>query len=202
MTMTSDRVILLGMMVMVGLGLVLAGDTPEQDPEPPRYRPEWRFDPMTGLPIEKPHAIPERTPKQVVLAFFKAYTTSDRQGLADCLALEQLLADIMTEGVMKAEGLQPEMKKVIRQKLTDRATRVLVPAILDILTSPEMKKAYPPPEDLGAKKLDAMFREEIIGDRARLVPSRAIPGASMTIRLQKIDGHWKITHLPGVMGEE
>ncbi len=201
MTMTSNRVILLGTMVMVGLGLVLAADKPDDDKDTPRYKPQWRFDPMTGLPIEKPHAIPERTPKQVVLAFFKAYAASDRQGLADFLALEQRVADIMTEGVMKAEGLQPEMKKVIRQKLTDRATRVLVPAILDILISPEMKKAYPPPEDLGAKKLDAMFREEIIGDRARLVPSRAVPGASMTIRLQKIDDRWKITHLPGVMGD-
>ena len=162
--------------------------------------PTWRYNPWTGEAIDRDEDVPDRTPVEVLRAFFDGYRRRDKEVIGDCLALERILADIVNQGIDRTEGLTPKVRKVLKEKMVKESTRRLAPVVLDVMVSPEMMKEYPPPDRKDIAMIDRLYKQEVIGDTARLIPGSGLQKGADIIVLERIDGRWKITRLPGIMG--
>jgi len=179
-----------------------AQDAPESGAaDPPKIDPSWNYNPWTGEPIVRDDPTPDRTPVEVLRVFFDGYRRRDKDVIADCLALEKILADIVNQGIDRTEGLTPKVRKVLKEKMVSESTRRLAPVVLDVMVSPEMMKEYPPPDRKDIAMIDRLYKQEIIGDTARLIPGSGLQKGADIIVLERIDGRWKITRLPGIMGK-
>lgn len=162
--------------------------------------PTWRYNPWTGEAIDRDEDVPDRTPVEVLRAFFDGYRRRDKEVIGDCLALERILADIVNQGIDRTEGLTPKVRKVLKEKMVKESTRRLAPVVLDVMVSPEMMKEYPPPDRKDIAMIGRLYKQEVIGDTARLIPGSGLQKGADIIVLERIDGRWKITRLPGIMG--
>jgi len=164
------------------------------------FAPDWKFCPWHGTRIGAEVArrdIPERTPKETVLAFFQAYQKGDRQGMADVLDLESILEDWLSESLGRWKGLPPELQELMSGGAAPQMAEALAPIVLDILASREMRETYRTSTEIIGKAL-AQYEVQEEGDRARLNPRSLVMRdfASQRFYLRKKDGHWVITRLP------
>ena len=128
----------------------------------------WKYCPWCGVKVPgKPGDIRVRTPKGVVLEFYEGYEKCNREKLRQTLDLEGILAGLIGRAIDRMEDVSPEIKTVFKRKLMPQASRALVPAVLDVLTSEEMKRQFPPPENISKKAIDLYYHEEIVGDTIR-----------------------------------
>ncbi len=157
---------------------------------------DWNYCPYDGTRIFEVSEIPYRTPKQVVLAFYKAYAEKDTKTLAQCLDLEYFLREAISVAIDGMEGLSPEVKATFKAKLIEPTTRALIPAVLDVLVSDAVAREFPIPEEVSSKALEVFYAERIEGDIARFVPLRGSP-FNQEIVLTKRGGRWFISRMPG-----
>jgi hypothetical protein len=162
----------------------------------------WNYCPWCGVKVLKKSAgIPVRTPKGVVLEFYEGYNEANREKLRQTLDLEAILSGLIDRAIDRMEDVSPEIKTLFKRKLMPQASRTLVPAVLDVLASDEMKRQFPPPENISKKAIDLYYHEEIVGDTATLIPIRAEPGHRReegTFVLKKRGKIWLIRQIPGM----
>jgi hypothetical protein len=87
----------------------------------------------------------------------------------------------------------------MKEQAAPRMAQILTPIVLDILTSEEMRKTFPPdivrPEDLLK-----LYYLQVDGDRAWLNPSRLLPAgssfAAQRFELRRKDSRWFIIRMP------
>ena len=99
--------------------------------------------------------------------------------------------------------LTPKMRLALRKHLSKEAPRVLKPLVLDIITSPQMLKDYPPPTNVSEKLIDVLYKLEMVGtgdDEAHLVPMQGTDGDNIgtIIIMKKVNGRWMIHRLPSL----
>ena len=166
-------------------------------------QPDWQFCPYDGSPLERPDSdiIAGESPKGVVFRFYQAYPDRNRDGLAACLDLEGILTDLLNRGLDQLEELTPEIRQILKEKLTPTMSRAMMGSLLDVLVSDQMQKEFPPPADVSRNSVDLYYHEEIVGDTATLRPTRAAElggrseGSFVLVRKEK---RWVITKLPGM----
>jgi len=157
---------------------------------------DWNYCPYDGTKVVQVSEIPKRNPRQVVLAFYKAYAEKDTRTLAQCLDLEYILSNAISVAIDRIQELSPEVKATFKAKLVGPATRVLIPAVLDVLVSDAVAKEFPIPEEFSSKALEIFYTERIEGDIARFIPLHGSP-FDEEIVLTRRNGRWFISKMPG-----
>ena len=166
------------------------------------FQPGWKYCPWHGARIGTEVAdrpIPVRDPVQTVLAFFEAYRKPDRQSMSEVLDLETILGDWIGESLKRWEGLPPNLRTLMQeQAVLQQMAQSLTPIVLDILTSQEMRKTFPP--DIGRPEdLLKLYYLQVDGDNAWLNPNPRLAGTDFSAHrffLRKKNGHWVITRMP------
>jgi len=158
---------------------------------------DWKYCPFDGTQVLETTTIPERTPTEVVLAFYKAYAERNKEELGRCLDLENILSSAVVEAIDGMKGLSLDVRAVFKEKLVAPATRALIPSVLEILVSDAIAREFPSLEEISAKALVAFYTEKIEGDRARFIPLQGTPFGREIVLVNR-NGRWLITKMPGL----
>ena len=172
------------------------------------FQPDWKYCPWHGKRIgteRAPGPVPYRDPKETVLAFFQAYRDAEKdpigaqQVMLQVLDLKSILSEWLTASLDRWDGVPAELRRLMKEQAVPEMAEALVPIVLNILTSPEMREAYRPEGGLTQDFLK-LYYLQVEGDRARLNPSSRLLArgsfAAQTFHLRKKDGHWVITRMP------
>lgn len=172
------------------------------------FQPDWKYCPWHGELIgtgQPPRPIPYRDPKETVLAFFQAYREAEKnpaqaqQVMLEVLDLESILSEWVAGSLDRWEGLPTKLSRLMKEQAVPEMAQAMVPIVLNILTSPEMREVYTPQGGLTQDFLK-LYYLQVEGDRARLNPSsRLLPRgsfAAQTFYLRKKEGRWVIIRMP------
>lgn len=158
----------------------------------------WKFCPFDGAGVATaPVSASDDTPQEVLLKFFEAYRDGDAQGIAQTLDLQGIVSTMIRRGV---DDIGPEgVRSVLRKDFSDDASRAIVPVILRVLTSEEMREKYPiPGELLHARAINMTYRLEKSLGKATLAP--AVRGIATPVHFRQRNDHWVIAEFP-VLGK-
>jgi len=154
----------------------------------------WKFCPFDGTAVgPAPVGAVDDTPQEVLLKFFKAYRDGNSDGIERTLDLQGIVSTMVRRGV---DDIGPEgVRSVLRKDFADEAARAIVPVILRVLTSEEMRKEYPIPDELLHQKTISMtYRLEKSPGRATLVP--AVRNIAAPVRFRRREDRWVIAAFP------
>jgi len=154
----------------------------------------WKYCPFDGMPVgPAPLGAPDDTPQEVLLKFFKAYRDGDADGIQRTLDLQGIVSTMIRRGV---DDIGPEgVRSVLRKGFADDAARAIVPVILKVLTSEEMRKEYPiPGQLLHEKTINVTYRLEERAGKATLVP--AVRSIAAPVRFRRSNDRWVIAEFP------
>ena len=162
-------------------------------------RADWLYCPYDGvsLNVQDIEKIPQRSPKEVLLAFYEAYRTKDKRLLAQCIDLEYMLGEILRRGIDNIDGLSAGMRTTFKAKLIPIASKSLVPGILEVMVSDAMQKEFPVLEEISAKAIDAFYEMKEQDRIVRFIPMRGMGTADEQIVLRNVKGRWFIIEMPG-----
>jgi len=147
----------------------------------------------------------DRDPKETVLAFFQAYRKAERdpegarRDMDEVLDLESILGEWIGASLERWEGLSSGLRGLMRRRALPRMAKAMAPIVLELLTSSEMLKTYPPDIEITHDFLKP-YKLVIKDERASLYPPSWMVGrggfAEHTFELSKKGGSWRIIKMP------
>ena len=171
-------------------------------------KPEWQFCPYDGSYLLMSRLDLDRFagkgPREIVYLFLRTIAEDDdnllekKKMVAATTDLEGIVTNMLQLGIGKL-NMGRKRKDSLQRQFVPEAARALVPVILRVLVSEEVRKNLVDKNAMDYKNFRLLFQEEITGDTARVFA--ADPSLLEEVYLRKVPNgatgsRWVITKFP------